>query len=555
MMLLRLKGIGFAKFRAYLNELHLCTQDREEFEILAAIHKITEEGHVCTPETDMVDEVERHLAPVVIPRDVIQAWVNRLLRSDVLVQHHEETYESHLFQREDTIVRFLKRVLYKERDQPFLVDLDSNLQEQAINMFANEPIGVLSGFAGTGKTFVISHGVAQAVKAGESVIVLAPTGKAVSVLNHKIRDCLQKLDLPFEGIDVSTIHRYICIKKFHSDDEKSVQSVKSKFAKNASTAGLCIVDEMSMVDMETFASLVELIPDDCRVMLCGDPNQLPPVGSGQVFRDIVESFMFPHVHLTRIMRQSGTLCDNLARFLQPPTRLAFDDHLQQVSIPPPEQIVVFLNHFFPEWKDTISEHLFLAFANRTCDLYAPVIRQAYLAHFGQAVPDFSFKSVSNFAVHDRVMCTKNTRITLKRDKKGKSGKDDDEVFIANGTCGFVESINERTQSLLIRWDGESNVVQHCDVSDIRLSYMMTVHKSQGSQAKNVLFLMPTSFPPPTRNLVYTAISRAQETCMVACSLREFEKSRTRPEQRRRTNLFDRLLSEIPDISSDEEDDA
>lgn len=336
---------------------------------------------------------------------------------------------------------------------------------------------VLTGGPGTGKTYLLSYLLQTWVQAGKLVAVAAPTGKAASVMALRL------------GLPVLTVHFLLGMVPGQVSASKEV------------TADVLVVDESTMLDSVMFAALCDAVGEKTKVILVGDPDQLPPVSYGQPFQDIVRlaehTERVAHFSLTANMRtdQAGIieLLDYVRRGELPPKLGAGVSHFRTTPNAAVDLAMDLprLARRFPgiERKDV---------------LLLTGLRQEKFAMGTEAINHFMSNRLvkeriqgQKFALGDRVMFTVNDRY---------------HGFV-NGELGVLHAWGDKGRTVEITSDSGVEyklIVSDCQTS-LEWAYAMTVHKAQGSQARVVLFpLEKKNLQYANRRLVYTAMSRAQE---------------------------------------------
>ncbi|MFJ5713258.1 AAA family ATPase [Neobacillus sp. NPDC093127] len=362
--------------------------------------------------------------------------------------------------------------------------LDS-LQREAVKSVVNNRITVLTGGPGSGKTSVVDAIRLILQDLDQPVILSAPTGRAAKRLQEST------------GLETKTLHRLF---KYSIWD--------FSFKNNNEIANL-IVDECSMVDLRMWSMIVRGVGENTRLILVGDPNQLPPIGAGQVFYDIVNNSSIPVVQLTKIHRQAS---DNPIPYV---SRDIKDGKLPLLPSWNFETKGVFLIEEIDEEKGldlTINlaveelkkakipiEDIQILSPRKNNKTGTKSINEQIRQNLG--LKDIS--EIIPFALGDRVIQTVNNY------DLGENG-------VMNGSVGVV--VDHNGKSITIDFDGEEINIPHHATSDIDHAYSISVHKSQGSQYRVVLLPLYGSLNNLlTRQLVYTAITRATDLIIIVGS--------------------------------------
>ncbi len=354
-------------------------------------------------------------------------------------------------------------------------------QRAAVALTATAGVSVLTGGPGTGKSTTVRALVARALAGGANVALAAPTGRAAKRLEE------------LAGHVATTIHRLL---EARPDDDGGF---RFRFGRDEQLPyDLIVVDETSMCDTWLAARLVEAVPDGAHLVLVGDADQLPSVGSGDVLRDLMRSDAVPVARLEEIHRQAaGSRIVTLARGI-----LAGD---------PGELRGVDGDVFVAEEQDrsAIVPRVVQAVAVRAPERFgvtpddvqvlAPMYRgpngvDALNAALKEALnPGAGRASVAGLHVGDRVMQTRN----------------DAELDVANGDVGTVVDLSARDGTVRVGFPRGEVTYPAGRVRDLVAAWAVTVHKAQGGEwPVVVLVLDPAHRSMLWRNLAYTAVTRA-----------------------------------------------
>ena len=381
----------------------------------------------------------------------------------------------------------------------------SEQQTDAIRIAATTGLLVLTGGPGTGKTTIVKGILSLYDQMGLRCVLAAPTGRAAKRLTE------------VTGREASTIHRLLEA----GIDPHTGDMVFARDASNQLKADAVIVDEMSMVDILLLDSLLQAVPERARLILVGDPDQLPPVGPGFPFSDMLRSEQLPTVRLTEIFRQAQeslivmnahrvnagqmpVLRDVKNDFFFLPARseeavgqtivsLCADRLPRNMGIPA-DQIQV-LTPTKKGFAGTVSLNKMLQASLNPPD---PNKKER---PFGETV----------FREGDRVMQIRNNYDILW--KKTDGGTIGSGIF--NGDIGIIRSIDPAMEQLTVVFDDREAAYDFDQLGELELAYAMTVHKSQGSEYRAVvLSAWNGSQYLLSRSVLYTAITRARELLVI-----------------------------------------
>ncbi|MBQ4037434.1 MAG: ATP-dependent RecD-like DNA helicase [Clostridia bacterium] len=378
----------------------------------------------------------------------------------------------------------------------------SPAQRKAIRGAVEHPVSLLTGGPGTGKTTIIKAIVNIFSQVGMSIALCAPTGRAAKRVSLST------------GCDAKTVHRLLEM-EYSPDD-------RVKFAKNEKNPlkeDVIIVDEVSMVDVLLFSSLLKAIRPGARLVLIGDSDQLPSVGAGQVLHDTLESGVFNVSTLDRIYRQKkeSFIVENAHRINrgEMPVSSGKDGDffiMPRTSTASAAQTVVSLcrERLPASYGKEVLEGVQVISCTRKGELgtaHLNVLLQEALNPPHPSKNEKKFGTVT-FCEEDKVMQVRNNY-----DLEWQSESDPDEggFGIFNGDIGIIRSIDPTDETVSVSYDGKLVTYSFSDLSEFEHAFAVTVHKSQGSEYPIVIF--PVYRPPlmlATRNLIYTAVTRAKK---------------------------------------------
>lgn len=361
-----------------------------------------------------------------------------------------------------------------------------NLQADAIRQAASAKVMVLTGGPGTGKTTVTKGIITMYQEKGLKILLAAPTGRAAKRMTETT------------GIEAKTIHRLL---------ECKPPEGYQKNNENPLEGDALIVDECSMIDILLMNSLLKAVPDNMRIIMAGDINQLPSVGPGNVLRDIIDSGMFPVITLGKIFRQaqSSRIIMNSHRInagKMPDISNGRNTDFFFIQKETPEQaaeeIITLVKYNLPKYyKIPASQIQVLAPLQRgqTGTVNLNLALQEALNPEGAGIR----RSGYVFRVNDKVMQIRNNY--------------DKEVF--NGDIGIIERVNLEDHTLIIDFDGRNIEYESTELDELVLAYATTIHKAQGSEYQIVVMpLLMEHYIMLQRNLVYTGITRAKKVLVI-----------------------------------------
>ena len=376
-------------------------------------------------------------------------------------------------------------------------------QREALKTAGEKGMLVLTGGPGTGKTTAVKGIIEVFKKKHVDVLLCAPTGRAAKRLSEVC------------GQEAKTIHRLLEVE--WDDTEKPTFN---RNAENPLRCGALIVDEMSMVDAELFASLLDALPLGARLILVGDSDQLPSVGPGNVLTDIIGSECIPVVCLTEIFRQAqkSLVVMNAHRIItgEMPELTKTDSDfffMKRDNSQTPQTVAQLLAKRLPDAYgfDPFTDIQVLCPSRKgdsgTVNLNR--LLQSSLNPKHKTKNEVTTTGGKLFREGDRVMQVKNNyRLEWHRGAEEGEG-------IFNGDIGILKKINYAAGTMTIEFDDRTADYPTDNLSELELAYAVTVHKSQGSEYPAVI--LPLSGVQPMllyRNLLYTAVTRAKKMLVI-----------------------------------------
>ena len=377
-------------------------------------------------------------------------------------------------------------------------------QRQAIETAVSSGMTVITGGPGTGKTTIIKCIIKLLSVSGE-IALAAPTGRAAKRMSEAC------------GMEAKTLHRLLEYGGEEGDFARGQD--------NPLEMDTLIIDEMSMVDIFLMRSVLHALVPGMRLIMVGDSDQLPSVGAGNVLSDILASKAIPSVELTEIFRQDekSMIVYNAHRINHgeaPRLNAKGSDFFFERAASPTDaaaKIVQLCAQRLPKFLnlDPVKQMQVLSPTKKgECGVW--MLNQMLQSQFNPAASHKQerVRGDTTFREGDKVMQTRNN-YQLKWKKEGVFAWEEGQgVF--NGDIGFVTSIDVQERTVEVTFDDERIATyEGGDIDDLELAYCISVHKSQGSEFPVVV--MPAVGGPPmllTRNLLYTAVTRARRMVMI-----------------------------------------
>ena len=382
----------------------------------------------------------------------------------------------------------------------------SSQQELALQEAATSGLLVITGGPGTGKTTVLNGILSLYSQMGLRCVLCAPTGRAAKRLTE------------VTGVEASTIHRLL-------GAGIDPHTGKLFFAKDESDplkADAVIVDEMSMVDIQLLGSLLQAVPATARLILVGDPDQLPPVGPGFPFSDMLRSKMLPCVHLTEIFRQAQESlivmnAHRVNRGENPDLKNVKSDFffLPGRSEEGVAQTIVDLcTTRLPDNMGIPADQIQVLCPTKKGPAGTVNLNRILQANLNPPAPTKQEKAFGDriFRAGDRVMQIKNNYDLLWKRSDGSAVG----AGVFNGDVGIILQVDTQMEIVTVLFDDREAVYDFTQLNELELAYAITVHKSQGSEYRAVvLSAWNASSYLLSRSILYTAITRAKELLVIA----------------------------------------
>ena len=517
------RGIGFLKADeiALKNNLDKNSPYRIESAILYVLNqKAVNFGHVYYPKEKLTNEVSKLIG---VETELIEpVYMNLLLSSDIVIDNSFEDaniYLDYLYVSESYIASKLAKMALNE-DFKILFDIDkeikksiknlsiklSKIQIDAIKSCFEENISIITGGPGTGKTTIINTISKIYLDNGYDISLCAPTGRAAKRIEETT------------GIEAKTIHRMLGYIPSSYDDIGHFEYNED----NPLDTDVIIIDEMSMVDVVLFEKLLRGIKDNTRLIIVGDVDQLPSVGAGNVLRDLINSEKIKYTKLVDIFRQSES--SNIivnAHKINNGQEPILNEKNSDFFFLKTETPVITRNVVV----DLISKRLPNAYGyDFSKDIQ--ILTQSRKGICGVFELNRLLQDILNpkneetdellvgnklFRVNDKVMQTKNNYNLSFFDSDGEEN-----FGVYNGDMGHIIFIDKSSKKLTVEMD-DNRVIDYTleDLDNLELAYAITIHKSQGSEFKSVIIPMFDGYRLlQTRNLLYTAITRAKENIVL-----------------------------------------
>ena len=510
----------FASVDRFAIELGVSADDPRRIEagILFELTYHLSAGHSFLPEDKLMAATAQMLS---VEQADIQQGLLRLLEVDRLVRDNlmgiSVVYLPQLYEAEVYCKERLMQCAALEFPEPRGLDSKmrriadesgiqySKEQEQAIRKAATSGLLLITGGPGTGKTTILNGILSLLGQMQLKCVLAAPTGRAAKRLTE------------VTGEEASTIHRLL---------EATIDPATGKMefvrdGDNPLKTDAVIVDEMSMVDVQLLSALLQAVPQGKRLILVGDPDQLPPVGPGFPFSDMLRANCLPTVHLTEIFRQA-------------------------------QQSLIVMNAHrvnrgeMPELKTVTSDFFFMRRQSEdaVCSLVRDLCAARLPKNMGIPSDQIQVLSPTRKGAVGTVNLNKLLQETLNPPQEGKrerqfgefTFREGDRVMqirnnydimwkktdgsmvgtgVFNGDVGTIRSIEPAAETVTVLFDDKEAEYDFTQLNELEPAYAMTVHKSQGSEYRAVILTAWNGSPYLlSRSILYTAITRARELLII-----------------------------------------
>ncbi len=398
-------------------------------------------------------------------------------------------------------------------------------QRTAVQMAYQSKISILTGGPGTGKSTSIRALLMVLRKRKIEVALAAPTGRAAKRLTEATGAV---------GFQAKTLHRLL----EYAPHENTYQ----RNEENLLPYQFVIVDEVSMVDILLFYHLLKALPPNAHLLLVGDADQLPPVGPGNVLRDLLRSGAIPSVVLTELFRQAQQ------------SQIVVNAHRINAGQMPSLKREPVGDFFFVAEEDPIrAQHLVLDFVQRRIPTHyhlnpmtdIQVLSPMYKGPLG--VTSLNEELQARLNPKTLVSLEWGGR-TLRLGDKVMQVRNDYDKGVFNGDVGWIRTIDKENSTIKVEFLEEAGPLlvryDFPELDELVLAYAVTVHKSQGSEYPAiVLTLVNQHYMLLQRNLLYTAITRAKRLCVIVGQPRALEVAvKNNRVALRNTGLAERLSS-------------
>jgi exodeoxyribonuclease V alpha subunit len=390
-------------------------------------------------------------------------------------------------------------------------------QRAAVEAAARHKVVVITGGPGVGKTTIVRAILNVLARSRLRVKLAAPTGRAAKRLSEST------------GLEASTLHRLLAFdprqNRFQLDADNPIE------------ADVVIVDEASMIDVPLGAALIGCLPTAARLIVVGDSDQLPSVGPGALLRDLIDSKVVPTVRLNEIFRQAGE-----SRIVLNAHRILHGEMPESVDAELPNADFFVVPRKTPEEAAELVRELVVTRIPRRFGFDPKRDIQVLTPMHRGAAGTTALNELLQAALNPAGPALESRGQKLRLGDKVMQTRNDYERETFNGDIGVVSAVDLEGRKLTVRFDQRDVEYDDPSLSSLTLAYATSIHKSQGSEYPAVVIpLLTAHFVMLSRNLLYTAVTRAKKLCVLAADPRAIRLAlaETRREERM-TRLAERL---------------
>ncbi|MCI6715909.1 MAG: ATP-dependent RecD-like DNA helicase [Mollicutes bacterium] len=475
-------------------------------DFVCVLKTLEEEKKIYMPNDNDVFDYQLYIQETDLAKEIV-----KLLKGERNPEHKMTSYD------QNTI-----NDIYEEIEKESSIKFNEE-QKNAITSAFSEPIVIVTGGPGTGKSTIVHAIIKMYLKLNKDssalineIAILAPTGRAAKRLKETT------------GMDSSTIHRFL---GYIGGDKFTYNKY------NKTTARLIIVDESSMMDLSLAYRLLTSMHDDARLIVVGDVDQLPAVGPGQVLKDLIDTREIKTIRLNKIHRQAenstiiklahsineGYVPENILEKFSDRTFIPTDnDHLANMlvdlvgmAVRKGKDIKKDIQVLIPMYKGDAGIN---EINTRIQNLINPLTDEGEIKHLGMS-----------FRINDKVIQLVN------RADKG----------VMNGDIGVIERFkykNLKINGITVLFDSGYVEYNLDEIEDLSLAYAISIHKAQGSEFDLVIMPISTKYYIMLkRKLIYTGVTRAKNSLILIGDVKALQMGIMQIEHNRKTILKDKII--------------
>lgn len=525
---LDVRGVGFKTADHIARSLGISGDhpERAQAGVMHELGELANQGHVVVPRPLIV---ERAAAMLEIDQSHVSAALEALWAAERVVVENGGVYLTWLHAAEVSVAEGLKRLLVSPGaelggleaalsafEQASKIELAPG-QRAAVEAAARHKVVVITGGPGVGKTTIVRAVLNVLSRSRLRVKLAAPTGRAAKRLSEST------------GLEASTLHRLLAFDPRQNSFQLD--------ADNLIEADVVIVDEASMIDVPLGAALIAALPTAARLIIVGDSDQLPSVGPGALLRDLIDSGAVPTVRLNEIFRQAGE-----SRIVLNAHRILHGEMPESIDAEAPNADFFVVPRRTPEEAAELVRELVVTRIPRRFGFDPKRDIQVLTPMHRGPAGTLALNELLQAALNPEGPALESRGQKLRLGDKIMQTKNDYEREAFNGDIGLVTAVDLEGRKLTVRFDNRDVEYDDPSLASLTLAYATSIHKSQGSEYPAVVIpLLTAHFVMLSRNLVYTAVTRAKKLCVLAADPRAIRLAlaETRREERM-TRLAERL---------------
>lgn len=525
------RGVDFKQIDKMALEIGMGLENEKRVKsgIKYSLLRISLNGHTCVQKENLIGFVKDLLQ--IEEEQIENNMINMNMKEQIVIEKQEEgielVYLTPFYKAEATIaeklvglrdapnVKEIKGFKEELKDIEKHSDIElSQKQREAVKVVNDNNVCVITGGPGTGKTTIIKTIIELYERHQKKIVLCAPTGRAAKRMTEAT------------GKEAKTLHRLLEIGKI--EEEGGIESTDYEVA--PLDADVIIVDEMSMVDVFLMNYLLKAVYKGTKVILVGDADQLASVGPGSIIEDIIKSEVIPTIHLDKIFRQAAEskIVVNAHRVNKGETFMSKEEakenatkedffYIKKASQEGMlEEVISLCKGRLQTFGDyNFFENIQVLSPTKKGLLGTKELNQALQQHLN---PESDFKEEKSsmgviFREGDRIMQIRNN-YDMYWERTTPEYENGSGIF--NGEYGTIQKIDSLEKQVKIQFDDDKIAwYAFSELEQIEHAYAITIHKSQGSEFDVVILpLAPSSPILLTRNLLYTALTRAKKLLIV-----------------------------------------
>lgn len=536
-----MKGVGFLKADEIARSIGLKEDSPQRLKagLFYALEKASDDGHCFLPREELMLKARFLLG--LAEEHNLEPFLAELVSESYVEIREDAIYLSYLARAEDFVAGFIAErcppleipVISPAEVEEALRAASANLgiafsfeQEQAVRSAASHRLLVVTGGPGCGKT-TITKALAELYRcSGKRLLLAAPTGRAAQRMSQVC------------GLPAGTIHRLL-----------RFDPIKGHFLHGINQPLLCdalIIDEASMLDVQLAKSLFSAIPREATLILVGDKDQLPSVGPGRVFGDIISVRDVKTVALSQLFRRSSeSTINSIAHMInsglipdipEPDGKTKVDAYF--IPKPDPEEALATIERL-------VADQIPKKFGIEMSDIC--VLTPSNRGSLGTQSMNQRLQQRINPSVDPEQEITVGNTLLRRNDRvcQRVNNYQIDETGVFNGDIGQIWEVDRKAGAVTVElWDGRLVKYSSSDLNQLSLAYAITVHRSQGSEIPCVVLALHEShYNLLERQLAYTAVTRAKRLLVVVGSKKALAIASKKMSAKRRHTLLRRRVTE------------